>query len=103
MSSLCPACTLAHTYRQEPSSKGPYSDYDICFNAIKMNAEKLNNEEMKKEFIKCSRFFVDQHCRESAAVRKGKPSREDYPIISKPLLFYRNTATDSDNWRRRDD
>jgi hypothetical protein len=103
MSSVCPACNLYHSYRQEPSSYGPYSDYDICFNAIKKESASIKNEDVKAEFIKCSREFVDHHCRESAASRKANPSRQDYPIISKPLLFYRNTATDSDDWRRRND
>lgn len=102
MSSLCPACNLSHSYRQEPSSRGPYSDYDICFNAIKKDAANIKNEDAKAEFIKCSRIFVDHHCRESAAARKANPSRDNYPIISKPLLFYRNTASDGDHWRRND-
>ena len=103
MSFICPACCISHNNRQVPASRGAYCDYDICSNAIKKEAEKIQDDNARSEFMRCSREFMNQHCRESADARKKNPTREDYPIISKPLLFYRNTATDSDDWRRRND
>ncbi len=103
MSSICPACCLRHDKPQVPASRGAYCDYDICSAFIKKESESLTDDKIRSEFTRLSREFMNQHCKESAEARKKNPSREDYPIISKPLLFYRNTATDSEDWRRRND
>jgi hypothetical protein len=103
MSSICPACRLSHNKPQVPASRGAYCDYDICYAVIKKESESLKDSNDQLEFRRHHREFMNEHCRESTNARKNNPSKADYPIISKPLLFYRNTATDSDDWRRRND
>jgi hypothetical protein len=103
MSSVCPACSLSHNNCQVPASRGAYCDYDVCYAAVKKASELLKDAKDQMEFRSRHREYMNKHCRESTEARKAKPSREDYPIISKPLLFYRNTAADSDDWRRRND
>lgn len=61
------------------------------------------SDEAKKNFIKSTIGFIKEHSAESYKAMRTRDRKKDMPIITKPVLFYRNIAADSDDWRRRDD
>jgi len=97
---LCPACNLDHSKIQSPASSGPYSDYDVCFSAIKEKSSKIQDDSERSLFTLNHKNFIKSHSAESYSVRMSKPKY--FPIIDKPYIFY-NTAVDSDAWRKHND
>lgn len=100
---LCPACGLPHRDAQLAASFGPICDYKVCYDNMKNFSEDMQSTEAKKEFIKCTIGFIREHSAESYKAMRQRDRKVDMPIITKPVLFYRNSAVDTDNWRRRDE